>query len=221
MSKLSASLENIPSSRRPRIYGVADSDPHGINILMQYRFGHIANSRGRINSCKDLVYLGVHINEYFEGWLDIKASDIILAGNLLQRLCNEFEYESKNPTVSPESSFNSPFNDSNNTIVSSYGSTASSTQNSFALSQETVVDEHIGSLQSSVETTIAFKRELQRQLFFAKKCEMNVIAEEGSSLSNKLYIDKEEGCQTGNSGSESSISKYLNRKLHAVNSRVC
>ncbi|GMM37288.1 DNA topoisomerase (ATP-hydrolyzing) [Saccharomycopsis crataegensis] len=228
------------------VFGIADSDPYGINILLQYKFGHQNlyeqvtqvsllpkledtptrnhfTAKNRVDHCVNLQYLGVFICEYTRGWLDLSSRDFVLARNLLQRIAedvylvevidtvNEYSQEldrdlsfssSNSSSIGlSQASITSTFTElseispypNNRVQLAGFSDSGSSVTNTM----QELADKHTGS----------FKRELQRQMFFKKKCEMNVVGDQ-ETLSDVLYHEN-----IPNRGERNGICDYVKQKL--------
>ena len=75
---LATCLADIP------VYGLVDSDPHGILIFMTYKFGSRKNAYyNHLLAVPRMQYLGVSLSDYSQGWTTLSSKDITQTVNLL------------------------------------------------------------------------------------------------------------------------------------------
>lgn len=156
---------------------------------MQYLLGYNNqikienNSEFAKNECSGcaLDILGVSLIDYKSGWLDLTLRDFVFARNLLVRLNTDIErellrmYTKEKGSMKLEEGLNFPNQESllNTDLVKKFN------ENSILYSNK------INQVEIKLQN---FKTELQRQMFFLKKSEMNVVGQTESFDLNKKNV---------------------------------
>lgn len=77
---LSQCYPNLP------VYGLVDSDPHGIQILSTYKYGSAKMAHESASLAVERIqFLGVSILEYNYGWIQYSTRDRVLAMSMLKK----------------------------------------------------------------------------------------------------------------------------------------